>query len=158
MIVPPKYIEEVGEEAFDLKPVGTGPFEVADYTPTVGRQTCEIRQLLEWRSQGLMLSIFASSQKTQRASRSCLSGGIDIALNIPKPSVDTIRENDRVDLVAVGGPTVVISRFNTETGITTDPRVRRAIALAIDTNAIIDSLLGGLASPISSAQGEKILW
>ena len=36
MIVPPKYIEDAGEEAFDMKPVGTGPFKVVEYTPTVG--------------------------------------------------------------------------------------------------------------------------
>ncbi|MBU2867354.1 ABC transporter substrate-binding protein [Pacificibacter marinus] len=154
MIVPPKYIEEVGEEAFDLKPVGTGPFEVAEYTPTVGAKLAKSDTY--WNGEAKVDAVnirFISEDATRIAE--LLSGGVDIALNIPKPSVETIRENERVDLVAVDGPTVVITRFNTETGITQDPRVRRAIALAIDTDAIIESLLGGLASPISSAQGEK---
>ena len=82
-----------------------------------------------------------------------LSGGVDIALNIPTPSVETIRASDAVDLVAVDGPTVKILRFKTNDGVTADPRVRKAISMAVDRNAIIESLLGGLASPISSAQG-----
>ena len=36
MIVPPQDIEEVGEETFDMHPVGAGPFQVVEYTPTAG--------------------------------------------------------------------------------------------------------------------------
>ncbi len=154
MIVPPKYIEEVGEEAFDMKPVGTGPFAVAEYTPTVNVKL--VKTNTYWNGEAKVDAVdirFISEDATRMAE--LLSGGVDIALNIPKPSVETIKQNDNVDLVAVDGPTVVINRFNTSTGITTDPRVRRAIAHAIDTNAIIEAMLGGLASPISSAQGEK---
>jgi peptide/nickel transport system substrate-binding protein len=153
MIVPPQYIEEVGEETFDLNPVGTGPFSVAEYTPTV-RVRLE-KSDTYWNGEAQVDGVdiqFISEDATRIAE--LLSGGVDIALNIPKPSVQTIQNNDNVDLVSVDGPTVVITRFNTESGITTDPRVRRAIAHAIDTNAIIEAMLGGLASPISSAQGE----
>src|SRR5690606_37839790 len=36
MIVPPKYIEEHGEDHFNLNPVGTGPFKFSSYEPKVG--------------------------------------------------------------------------------------------------------------------------
>ena len=31
MIVPPGYVQEVGAEAFDAAPVGTGPFKFVEY-------------------------------------------------------------------------------------------------------------------------------
>ncbi|MEP3441714.1 MAG: ABC transporter substrate-binding protein [Sulfitobacter sp.] len=154
MIVPPKYIEEVGEEAFDMKPVGTGPFMVADYQPTIGVRLEKSDSYWNGEAKVDVVDIRFISEDATRIAE-LLSGGVDIALNIPKPSVQTIQANENVDLVSVDGPTVVINRFNTKTGITTDPLVRRAIAHAIDTNAIIEAMLGGLASPISSAQGEK---
>src|SRR5690606_15134335 len=36
MIVPPKYIQEKGEDNFNLNPVGTGAFKFVSYTPKTG--------------------------------------------------------------------------------------------------------------------------
>jgi peptide/nickel transport system substrate-binding protein len=33
MIVPPKYVQEKGDEYFNTHPVGTGPFKFVEYTP-----------------------------------------------------------------------------------------------------------------------------
>ncbi|MFA3918756.1 ABC transporter substrate-binding protein [Ruegeria hyattellae] len=154
MIVPPKYIEEVGEEAFDMKPVGTGPFKIVEYTPTVGVKLERFDNYWNGNANVDNVNIrFIPEDATRMAE--LLSGGIDISLNIPTPSVETIKQSDVVDLVDVDGPSVVITRFNTENGITVDPRVRKAISMAVDRDTIIEALLGGLASPISSAQGER---
>ncbi len=154
MIVPPKYIEEVGEEAFDMKPVGTGPFVVAEYTPTVGVKLEKSDTYWDGEAKIDAVDIrFIAEDATRMAE--LMSGGVDIALDIPTPSVETIKQNAKVDLVAVDGPTVILTRFNTANGITSDERVRRAISMAVDTKTIIEALLGGLASPISSAQGAK---
>ncbi|QUS35663.1 ABC transporter substrate-binding protein [Falsirhodobacter algicola] len=154
MIVPPDYIEKVGEEAFDMKPIGTGPFRVEEYTPGVGVKL--VKSDSYWNGAAKVDAVnirFIPEDATRMAELQ--SGGVDIALDIPKPSVDTIRKSRNLELVSVDGPTVSLTRFNTQSGITADPRVRRAIAHAIDTNAIIQSLLGGMASPIASAQGAK---
>lgn len=154
MIVPPKYIQEVGEEAFDMKPVGTGPFSVAEYMPTVGVKLEKFDGYWNGEAKVDKVNIrFISESATRMAE--LLSGGVDIALNIPTPSVETVQASDEVDLVAVDGPTVKILRFKTDEGITADPRVRKAISMAVDREMIIQALLGGLASPISSAQGAK---
>ncbi|TDL90896.1 ABC transporter substrate-binding protein [Meridianimarinicoccus aquatilis] len=154
MIVPPMYIQEVGEEAFDMQPVGTGPFRVVEYTPTVGVTLEKFDNYWNGEAQVDEVNIrFISEDATRMAE--LLSGGVDIALNIPTPSVETIQNHPDVDLVAVDGPTVVLTRFNTANGITADPRVRQAISMAVDRVTIVEALLGGLASPISSAQGAK---
>ena len=154
MIVPPKYIQDVGEEAFDMKPVGTGPFQVAEYTPTVGVKLEKFDNY--WNGEAKVDAVnirFIPEDATRIAE--LLSGGVDISMNIPTPSVETVKQNANVDLVAVDGPTVVLTRFNTANGITADPRVRKAITMAVDRDTIVKALLGGLASPISSAQGAK---
>lgn len=154
MIVPPNYIEEVGEETFDMKPVGTGPFKVAEYTPTIGVKLEKFDSY--WNGEATLDAVnirFIDEDATRMAE--LLSGGVDISLDIPTPSVETIEQSDAVDLAHVSGPTVVMTRFNTSTGITADERVRKAIAMAVDREMIVQALLGGLASPISSAQGAK---
>ena len=35
MIVPPKYIQEKGDDYFNTHPVGTGPFKFVEYKPKV---------------------------------------------------------------------------------------------------------------------------
>ena len=154
MIVPPKYIEEVGEEAFDMHPVGTGPFKVIKYTPTVDVKLERFDDYWGGKANVDYLTIrFIPEQATRIAE--LLSGGIDIALNIPTTSVETVEQSDNVDLVPVDGPTVEILRFKTKDAVTADPRVRKAIIMAIDRNLIIEALLKGLATPITSAQGSK---
>ncbi|MBU2959201.1 ABC transporter substrate-binding protein [Paracoccus sp. 1_MG-2023] len=154
MIVPPKYIEEVGEEAFDMKPVGTGPFQVTEYIPTVGVKLAKFDNY--WNGEAKVDAVnirFIPEDATRIAE--LLSGGVDISMNIPSPSVETIEQNPNVNLLAVDGPTVVLTRFDTSKGITADPRVRKAIAMAVDRDTIVQALLGGLANPISSAQSAK---
>ncbi|MCV0429857.1 MAG: ABC transporter substrate-binding protein, partial [Roseibium sp.] len=154
MIVPPKYLEEVGEEAFDMHPVGTGPFKVIKYTPTVDVKLERFDGYWDGKANVDDLTIrFIPEQATRIAE--LLSGGVDIALNIPTTSVETVEQSDKVDLVPVDGPTVEILRFKTKDAVTSDPRVRKAIIMAIDRNMIIEALLKGLATPITSAQGSK---
>ncbi|WP_434355024.1 ABC transporter substrate-binding protein [Parasalinivibrio latis] len=156
MIVPKKYIEEVGEKAFDMKPVGTGPFSVVNYTPSVGLKLEKNPNYWNGKAKVDEVNIkFIPEASTRMAE--LLSGGVDISLNIPVASVETIRNNDRVELVDVNGPTVALLRFKTRDSITSDIRVRKAINMAIDKKMIVDILLDGLGSTISSAQGTKSL-
>ncbi len=152
MIVPPQYIEEVGEEAFDMHPVGTGPFQVVEYTPTVGLQLARFDGYWNGEAQVDEVNIRFIPEAATRMSE-LLSGGVDISLDIETNSVETIRNAGNVGLVTVDGPSVTILRFHINEGITQDPRVRRAITMAIDRPTIIEAMLGGLASPIASAQG-----
>lgn len=154
MIVPPKYIEEVGEKAFDIQPVGTGPFKVTKYTPAVGVELQRNDDYWNGTAKTDRVEIrFIPEPATRMAE--LLSGGVDIALNVPTTAVATLRASDKVDLAAVDGPTVTIMRFKTVDAITTDVRVRKAINMAIDKNTIITALLQGLGSPITSAQSSK---
>ncbi|MEO1017517.1 MAG: ABC transporter substrate-binding protein [Pseudomonadota bacterium] len=154
MIVPPQYISEVGEEEFDIKPVGTGPFKVVEYTPSVGLALERFDDYWGEKANLDTLNIrFIPEPATRMAE--LLSGGIDVALNIPISAVDTIEANDQIELVAVPGPTVNLIRFKTDGGVTADPNVRKAINMAIDRGAIVDALLKGYGSTVASLQSAK---
>ncbi len=154
MIVPPAYIGEVGEEVFDKMPVGTGPFSVVDYTPSVG---IELARFDDYWGEKVNLDTVNIRFIPEPATRMAelLSGGIDVALDIPISAVDTIEANDAIELVSVPGPTVNLIRFKTVDAVTADPRVRQAINMAIDRTAIVDALLRGYGSPIASLQSAK---
>jgi peptide/nickel transport system substrate-binding protein len=154
MIVPPAYLAEVGADAFDKKPVGTGPFKVVEYTPS---QSVKLdANEAYWRGAPKLDTLtyrFISEPSTRIAELQ--SGGVDLAMNIPASSIDVLNGDDNVDLVSVPGPTVFFLRLKIADGPTSDVRVRQAINLAIDRQAIIDGLLGGEGTPISSLQGTK---
>ncbi len=64
-----------------------------------------------------------------------------------------IQNDSKLEIASVPGPTVDALRFNTRDGITADPRVRKAIIMAIDRATIIKSILVGQAVEITSFQG-----
>ena len=154
MIVPPKYIEEVGEEVFDKTPVGTGPFKVVEYTPSVDVKLAKFDDYWGGAPKIDDLTIRFIPEPATRMSE-LLSGGVDISLNIPTSAIDTVEGDGDVELVSVPGPTVSLLRFKVVDAVTEDVRVRKAINMAIDRKAIIDALLKGFGKPIASLQSSK---
>lgn len=154
MIVPPDYIEEVGEEAFNSKPVGTGPYRVVGYTPSV---SVELERFDDyWRGKpGLDKLTYRFIPEASTRIAELRSGGVDVVSTIPASLVDSVKDADDLELIAVPGPSVQSLRLRTTGAVTEDVRVRQAMNMAIDRQAIIDSLLQGYAQPIDSLQGAK---
>lgn len=156
MIVPPKYIQEHGEEYFNTHPVGTGPFQFVSYEPKVG---IDLKAYDDFWGEGPKLSEleyrFISEPSTAVAELQ--SGGVDVVIppTIPIAMIPTIENADNLDLVTTPGPTVYALRFNTANGITADERVRKALIMAVDRESIVNQILGGQAQVIASFQGER---
>jgi len=152
MIVPPKYVQEKGEE-FNLNPVGTGPFKFVSYEPKVGIKleanpdywggAPKISEL-EYR--------FISEPSTAVAELQ--AGRVDIVVppTIPISMIPVIESDSKLEVISIPGPTVDALRFNTRDGITADVRVRKAIIMAVDRKTIVDAILSGQASEIVSFQ------
>ncbi len=154
MIVPPKYIAENGEEYFNTHPVGTGPFKFVSYEPKVGIKLEAFDKF--WGGTPKLSKLeyrFISEPATAVAELQ--AGRVDLIFggNVPINMIPTINANSSLKVVSVPGPTVYALRFNTKKGITADPKVRQALIMAVDRDAIIKSILGGQATPISSFQG-----
>ena len=154
MIVPPAYIEEKGEEFFDMNPVGTGPFKFDSYTQNVELKLSANADYFEGAPQldGLTFR-FIREDATRLAELQ--SGGADVVANVAFSAIPTIESGDYARIQSVSGPTIYSFALKTrEDAITSDVRVRRALNMAIDKAAIIEAFLAGRAKPISSLQGE----
>ncbi|GHC70415.1 ABC transporter substrate-binding protein [Limoniibacter endophyticus] len=155
MIVPPKYIAEHGEEHFNTNPVGTGPFKFISYAPKVN---IKLEANADYWDGAPKLSEleYRFIAEPSTAVAELQAGRVDLVLppTIPIGMIDVIKNDSKLELVSVPGPTVDALRFNTRDGITKDPKVRQALTMAVDRQAIVDQILAGQASPIASFQGE----
>jgi len=64
----------------------------------------------------------------------------------------TIANAPTLNLVSITGPTVTVARFNTRNGPTKDERVRKAIIMAVDRDAIVKQILQGQAQTVAGFQ------
>lgn len=153
MIVPPKYIQEKGEDNFNTRPVGTGPFKFVEYTPKVSLTLEAFPE--HWGGAPKLDKVvtrFISEANTQVAELQ--AGRIDIATLIPFGLAPTVEKSANLSLVSITGPTVVALRLNTKNGITKDANVRKALIMGVDRDAIIKAVLLGHGKPIASFQSD----
>ncbi|MFN3497839.1 MAG: ABC transporter substrate-binding protein, partial [Pannonibacter indicus] len=153
MIVPPQYIAEKGEEFFNTNPVGTGPFKFVSYAPKASISLAANPDY--WGGAPKLSELeyrFISEPATAVAELQF--GRVDLVIppTIPIGMIPTIESDNNLEIVSVPGPTVDALRFNTRDGITADPRVRKAIIMAVDRAAIVQSILAGQGAEIASFQ------
>lgn len=154
MIVPPKYIAEKGEDFFNANPVGTGAFKFVSYAPKVNIQLAANPDY--WGGAPKLSELdFRFIAEPSTAVAELQAGRVDLVLppTIPIGMIDVIKNDPKLELVSVPGPTVDALRFNTKSGITADAKVRKALIMAVDRATIIKSILAGEASEIASFQG-----
>lgn len=154
MIVPPKYMAEKGEDFFNVNPVGTGAFKFVSYAPKVNIQLASNPDY--WGGAPKLSELdFRFIAEPSTAVAELQAGRVDLVLppTIPIGMIDVIKNDAKLELVSVPGPTVDALRFNTKSGITADPKVRKALIMAVDRATIIQSILAGHASEIASFQG-----
>ncbi|WP_425349374.1 ABC transporter substrate-binding protein [Falsochrobactrum shanghaiense] len=153
MIVPPKYIAEKGDDFFNMNPVGTGPFKFVSYQPKVSIKLEAFAD--HWDGAPKLSELeYRFITEPSTAVAELQAGRVDLVIppTIPIGMIPTIEGDPNLELVTTAGPTVDALRFNTRDGITKDERVRRALIMAVDRDAIIQSILAGQAEPIASFQ------
>lgn len=155
MIVPPKYIQEKGEDNFNTNPVGTGPFRFVSYAPKVDIKL-EANPDYWGGAPKLSELEYRFIAEPSTAVAELQAGRVDLVIppTIPIGMLPVIEADPKLEIVSVPGPTVDALRFNTKTGITADARVRKALIMAVDRSAIVQSILAGQASEIASFQGQ----
>lgn len=147
-ILPSDYIEENGWDHFLSNPVGSGPYQFVEWKRD-DRVVLEIFEdyyngrIAEWDT-----LVFRSIPEASTRVAEVLTGGVDIANNISPSDWDRINENEGTSVIT--GPTNRTMNFflrHNEGYPTSDVRVRKAIDLAIDDQAVIDYVMGGSGTP-----------
>jgi peptide/nickel transport system substrate-binding protein len=142
-ILPKNYIETEGWEVFLESPVGTGPYKFKEWKKddrvVLVKNDNYFGDAPKWDE-----VVFRSIPEDSTRVSELLTGGVDIAVNIPPTDIERIESTDGVGIVK--SPTQRVMMLGARTkgdGPTADPRIREAIDLAIDKQAIVDSLLDG---------------
>ena len=138
----PASIEEFGDEGLARNPVGTGPFQLADWTGT--KITFE-RYDDYWGDPAYLDEIVLDYIPDESTRLAALEAGeVDVVQNPPVHLTTSIEENP--DLQTFQGPRAqnYILALNHQNEIFQDIRVRQAIAMAIDKSQLIDGISEGL--------------
>lgn len=154
VIVPPKYVQEEGDENFNNNPVGTGPFKMTEYKRD---QTIVLEKNDKYWKEGLPKLDKVTFKVIPEASTRIAelqTGKIDIMKRVEVAQADAVKDTGFLELMDVGTPTVYSLRFDTAQKPVDDVRVRQAINYAIDKQAILDEILGGYGTLISTFQSE----
>ncbi len=128
------------DHPFNRRPLGSGPFEFVDWPQ-------DNRLRLRRRRDGVMLEFIAVRDPTVRVLK-LLRGEVDMLQNdIPPELVRLLRGREDIRVITGPGSNFAYLGFNMEDPLTGRLKVRRAVALAIDREAIIHYVLGDAARP-----------
>ena len=156
-IHPAKYYKEVGPKGMNAKPVGSGPYKVVDYQPG---KSITLEKFADYfkdspKAQpkiGKVRIRFLPDRQTQMAE--VMSGGEDFIMHVPKDQADKLQTLPNLQVMSGNTMRIVFLQMNTLEGAPSpefkDPRVRKAIAHAIDRESIIKNIVGGGAELLNT--------
>jgi peptide/nickel transport system substrate-binding protein len=149
-IHPAKYYKEAGPKGMNAKPVGSGPYKVVEHTPgksiTLEKFDGYFKESPRTQPRiGKVRIRFIPDRQTQMAE--VLSGGEDFIMHVPKDQAEKLQAVPHLQVVSGNTMRIVFLQMNVLEGAPApqlkDARVRKAIAHAIDRQAIIKNIVGG---------------
>jgi peptide/nickel transport system substrate-binding protein len=142
--LPPKLVQERGIEALFENPVGTGPYRFKSWTR--GQAITFNKYGQHWNKDGPNMPALRYIARREAAVRAqtVKTGEAHFAYNIGSEQAQGIKNT-----VIGGGFQSSGVRLNNAHPVTSDVRVRRALNLALDRQAIVKSIFRGAAQPIA---------
>ena len=136
-------------------PVGTGPFQFV--SQQMDQDVVIERNPLSWQTLPRIERVrFAVVPDAITESLELEKGSGDVAINsLPMDSLGVLAKRPNLKVEDTAGTPVQYLAFNMRDPLLSDVRVRQAIALAIDRDMIIKTLLGGHARPAVSLLPES---
>jgi peptide/nickel transport system substrate-binding protein len=149
VIHPNEYYEKVGPKGMNEKPVGSGPYRITDHS--VGKYVRMERNPDYFKDSpkpqpkiGKVEIRFIPDRQTQVAE--ALSGGLDLIMHVALDQAEQIKAVPMLQVVSGETMRIVFLNFNTLENSPApqlrDPRVRRAIAHAIDREGMVKQIVG----------------
>lgn len=147
-IIDKKYFEEKGTEGFQ-NPVGTGPYKYKDWK--VGdRITLEANENYFGTKPSIKYVVVKAIPEENSSVIGLETGEIDMTADLNAESRRLIMDNPDLVYMESSGISVNYVGLNTAKGILKDRDVRRAIAMGIDRDSIINSILLGSVKKANS--------
>lgn len=149
-VVPEVYVKKVGDDAFNLKPVGSGPYE---YVSSVqGSQVVLKKNDGYWGTKPSITDvIFRSVPEVSSRVSDLQSGRAQLATAITPDAAKQIKSSSNLQVLSAPTERVSYLAFNTIAGgPTNNVQVRKAISLAINYDSLIKNIEGGYGKPVNS--------
>jgi peptide/nickel transport system substrate-binding protein len=145
-VISKRAYQEMGADAFGKRPVGSGPYKVVNWLKD---DRIELQAFDDWWGGAPVIKSVWMRAVPSEASRSAalLSGEVDIVPQTPPALIQTLGNRPGVKVKTGPGYKVVFLGFNPANRNLADLKMRQAIDMAIDRNAITKQLLRGLATP-----------
>ncbi len=141
----PEGSDEADGKPFSQRPIGTGPFEFVDLRQDQWIRLKKFEAYYEGAPQISSLLIQTIRDDTTRVLQS-LRGEVDLVQNaVPLVMAKWLKKQDHLAMETDSGINVAYLAFNLRDPILKDHRVREAMALAIDREALIQYRLKGFA-------------
>ncbi|HJP77743.1 MAG TPA: ABC transporter substrate-binding protein [Pseudonocardiaceae bacterium] len=149
-VVPQAYVQKVGNAAFNLKPVGSGPYSFVSDIP--GSQVELTRNASWWNGQPQIKQVtFRAVPAVASRVADLQSGKAQLADGLTPDSANQIKSNSNLKVLSAPTERVSYLAFNTiGGGPTNNPAVRKAISMAIDYNSLVNNLESGYAKRVNS--------
>jgi peptide/nickel transport system substrate-binding protein len=156
-IVPEKYIQEVGDQTFAEKPIGTGPFKFVK-----GKLDSEVvMERFEGYYGGapklppvgpakVKTAVFRAMPEPSTRVAALLAGEVTIIQAIPADLVEKLKKSKRVQLKTVEGTRSYQIELNNKKTPFDDVRVRQAVNMAVNWDKILKNIYLGYATRLAT--------
>ncbi len=141
-----KAVEEAGE-SYGNHPVGTGPFKFVEW---LRAERIVLERFEDYHGEKPSFKRLIHRVIPEDASRviELETGKVDLIFEVPTNEAARL-DNDQTSVIHAPGVRMVYYGFNTQKGPLKDPKVRQALALAIDSEGIAANVYDDTAQPLS---------
>jgi peptide/nickel transport system substrate-binding protein len=147
-IVPHAYVQKVGNEKFNLEPVGSGPYRLVSWQK--GVRTTLAANDGYWRGRPPFKTVtFQVVPDTATRIANLKTGRADVIRQLNPDDAVSLKGETRLQVLSVPTERTGYLFVNALHGPTKDVRVRRAIAHAINRPLILDALFSGYGRPVN---------
>jgi peptide/nickel transport system substrate-binding protein len=147
-IVPKAYVEKAGNDQFNMEPIGSGPYKMANWQRGV-RVTLAANDNY-WGGKPPFRTVQFNAVPDEATRIANLQAGrSDLIRQVSPDQASALKSDARIKILAVATERIGYLFINPSAGPTKDLRVRQAIAYAIDRKSIIDALLMGFGAPVN---------
>jgi len=146
-IVPKHVVEAVGDAAFNLKPVGSGPYAFTEWTKGVAVSLK--RHDAYWGRKGpFETAVFRAVRDGATRVANLQAGTADLVTMLDSDLARPLRNAPRAQALTALTERVAYVRLNTSKPPFDNPQVRQAVGLAMDRAGIVEGILGGFDKPL----------
>jgi len=145
-IISKRAFEEIGAAKFALAPIGSGPFKVVRWVKDDRVELAAVNDY--WAGAPKIKTLIFKPVPSETTRAAALSSGeLDVVPILPPALVASLGNRRGLRIERVASNKVVYVGFDVKNPLLSDVRIRQAVDLAIDRNALSSRLLRGLGKP-----------